>query len=209
MMVFEKKFFLTISLLLLLLAGCPSNQPGPPVDRDSVISGSAVYRGDKKIDLLGIPISLGQPLPSVPLVDAQTMADVDLSQERGKILLLNIVPSIDTKVCEAQTHYLGEKGDKLAPMVERITISRDTPFAQKRFAEDAKLTDVRYLSDYKQGEFGKATGLLMDGLALLARSVILVDKQGRVQYIQVVPDISHLPDMDTAFEKALEMAAED
>jgi thiol peroxidase len=209
MMVFKKEFFMTIGLLLLSLAGCPSNQSDPPVDRDSVISGSAVYRGGKEIDLLGTPISLGQPLPSVPLVDAQTLADVDLSQEKGKVLFLNIVPSIDTKVCEAQTHYLGEEGDKLAPMVERITISRDTPFAQKRFAKDAKLTDIRYLSDYKTGEFGKSAGLLMDGLSLLARSVILVDKQGKVQYIQVVPDISHLPDMDTAFEKALKMAAAD
>ena len=209
MMVFQDKFFITLGLLLLLLAGCPSNQPDPPVDRDSVISGSAVHRGDKEIDLLGTPISVGQPLPSVSLVDAQTMADVDLSQERVKVLFLSIVPSIDTKVCEVQTHYLGEKGDKLAPGVQRITISRDTPFAQKRFAEGAKLTDIRYLSDYKTGEFGKSTGLYLDGLALLARSVILVDKQGTVRYIQVVPDISHLPDMDTAFEKALKMAEED
>lgn len=207
-MVFRKRFFMALGLLLPLLWACNSNEPGPPVDRGSVAPGSAVHRGDQEIKLLGNPISLGQPLPPVPLVDTQTMSDVDLSKERGKVLLLNIVPSIDTKVCEAQTHYLGEEGDKLAPKVERITISRDTPFAQKRFAEEAKLTDIRYLSDYKAGDFGKSTGLLMDGLALLARSLILVDKHGKVRYIQVVPDISHLPDMETAFEKALKMAAE-
>jgi thiol peroxidase len=90
--------------------------------------------------------------------------------------------------------------------VRRIVISRDTPFAQKRFAKEAKLTDLQYLSDYKQGDFGRSTGLLTEGLMLLARSVIVVDKEGTVRYIQVVPEMSHLPDMEKAFEKATELA---
>jgi thiol peroxidase len=135
-----------------------------------------------------------------------TMKNVDLSKEEGSILLLSIVPSLDTPVCEEQTHYLGEKGKKLPKSVKRIVISRDTPFAQKRFAKEAKLTDLQYLSDYKQGDFGRSTGLLTEGLMLLARSVILVDKQGIVRYIQVVPEMTHLPDMDKAFEKAIELA---
>jgi thiol peroxidase len=137
-----------------------------------------------------------------------TMKDVDLSQERGQVLLLSIVPSVDTKVCEAQTHYLGEEGDRLPQSVQRITISRDLPFAQKRFAEEAKLTDLRYLSDYKTGDFGKATGLLVEDMKLLARAVVIVDRQGLVRYIQVVPEITHLPDMESAFEKAIELSKE-
>jgi thiol peroxidase len=137
------------------------------------------------------------------------MQEVDLSQERGRVLFLSIVPSIDTRVCEAQTHLLGEEGDKLPHVVQRITISRDTPFAQKRFAQEAKLTGIRYLSDYKEGDFGRSTGLLMDGFKLLARSVILVDKYGLVRYIQVVPEMTHLPDMEGAFRKAIELAKED
>ncbi len=140
------------------------------------------------------------------LVDALTMKDVDLSQERGSVLFLSIVPSLDTPVCEEQTHYLGEEGQKLPQEVRRITISRDTPFAQKRFAKEAKLTDLQYLSDYKEGGFGRATGLLMERSMLLARSVVLVDKEGVVRYIQVVPEITHLPDMEKAFQKAIEMA---
>ena len=148
----------------------------------------------------------GKPLPSVEVVDAMSMKDVDLSKERGSILLLSIVPSLDTPVCEEQTHYLGEKGDRLPGSVKRIVISRDTPFAQKRFAKEAKLTDLQYLSDYKQGDFGRSTGLLTEGLMLLARSVIIVDKEGTVRYIQVVPEMAHLPDMEKAFEKAIELA---
>ncbi len=202
------KSFCALGALLLLILGCASLQPKPPVDRDSVEPGSVVQRGDKRFLLLGKPISKGDSLHSVRLVDAMTMKDVDLSQERGKVLFLNIVPSLDTPVCDAQTHYLGEEGDKLPNLVERITISRDTPFAQKRFAKEAKLTDLRYLSDYREGEFGRSVGLLMDGLKLLARSVILVDTHGKVRYIQVVPEITHLPDMEAAFQEATQLAKE-
>jgi thiol peroxidase len=200
--------FCTVGLLLLMILGCASLQPKPPVDRDSVQPGSVVQRGDKRFPLLGTPISKGDSLPSVKLLDAMTMQEVDLSQERGKVLFLNIVPSLDTPVCDAQTHYLGEEGDKLPDLVQRITISRDTIFAQKRFAKEAKLTDIRYLSDHREGDFGKSSGLLMDGLKLLARSVILVDMRGKVRYIQVVPEITHMPDMEAAFQEAIQLARE-
>jgi thiol peroxidase len=156
--------------------------------------------------LLGTPLAVGDRLPSVKLVDAMTMREVDLSDSRGSVLLLSIVPSIDTKVCEAQTHYLGEEGDSMGRGVLRITVSRDTPFAQKRFAEEAYLTDLQFLSDYKQGEFGRSTGLLIKGSMLLARSVVLVDREGVVRYIQVVPESTHLPDMDRAFKEAVKLA---
>jgi thioredoxin-dependent peroxiredoxin len=205
---FPIRFVGVMSGLMLLVSGCATQQPRPQVEKSSVAPGSTVSRGEKRFKLLGTPVAPGRPLPSVPLVDAMTMGEADLSKERGKVLLLSIVPSIDTKVCEAQTHYLGEEGDRLAGLVERVTISRDTPFAQKRFAEEAKLTDVRYLSDYKAGEFGLATGLLMDEPRLLARSVILVDKKGIVRYVQVVPEITRLPDMEAAFDKAEQLAKE-
>jgi thiol peroxidase len=205
----SRERFLGACVLFFIIAGCESTQPSPPLNRDSVNPGGIVFRGDKRFQLLGTPISVGKPLPSVKLVDAMTMGEVDLSQERGKVLFLSIVPSIDTRVCEAQTHYLGEEGDRLPQGVRRITISRDTPFAQKRFSREAKLTDIRYLSDYKEGEFGRSTELLMDGYKLLARSVILVDKHGVVRYIQVVPEMTHVPDMEAAFQKAIQLLKED
>jgi thiol peroxidase len=130
------------------------------------------------------------------------MINVDLSQLKGKVLILSLVPSIDTKVCEVQTHHLGELASRLPADITRITISRDTPFAQKRFAEEAKLTGITYLSDYREGSFGRSTGLLQEESMLLARTVIVVDKEGIVRYIQVVPELSHLPDMETVFNKA-------
>lgn len=199
-------FILLACSTVFLLSGCATARPPVPIDRASSQPGTQVNSRGNPVKLLGTPISVGRPLPSVELIDANTMNQVDLSKERGSVLLLSIVPSIDTRVCEEQTHYLGEKGDKLPQTVKRITISRDTPFAQKRFAKEAKLTHLQYLSDYKQGDFGRSTGLLTEGPMLLARSIVIVDKQGIVRYIQVVPETTHLPDMDKAFETATELA---
>jgi thiol peroxidase len=199
--------FLAASLVLLIFA-CATTKPKIEFDRGSAQPGTQVNFRGKPLKLLGEPIAVGKPLPSVELLETLTMKEIDLSKERGSVLFLSIVPSLDTPVCEAQTHYLGEEGNKLPKRVRRIVISRDTPFAQKRFSTEAKLGHLQYLSDYKQGDFGRATGLLTEGLMLLARSVVIVDKQGIVQYIQVVPEMTRLPDMGKAFEKATELVNE-
>jgi thiol peroxidase len=208
-MLTKKLSFLMMLIFLSVLMGCAGTQPNIPVDEFSVEPGTSVARKGQSFKLLGTPIAVGEALPSVELRDANTMAKVDLSTMKGSVLFLSIVPSLDTPVCEAQTHYLGEEGDKLSPEIKRIIISRDTPFAQKRFAKEGKLTDLQYLSDHGDASFGKATGLLIDDLMLLSRSVILVDREGKVRYIQVVPDITHLPDMERAFEKAEELQGEE
>ena len=204
-MVSKRVLYVLLFSFALLVFGCATTQPKIPVDMASAQPGNQVMFQGKPVKLLGSPISIGKPLPSVDLVDAMTMSNVDLSKEKGSVLLLSIVPSLDTPVCDAQTHYLGDKGNDLPPGVKRIVISRDTPFAQKRFAREAKLTNLRYLSDYKQGDFARGTGLLIDGMMLLARSVIVVDRTGTVRYVQVVPEMTHLPNMDEAFEKAAEV----
>ena len=176
-----------------------------PIDLTSSIPGTSIEQRGEKRKLIGAAISIGSPLPSKPLIDAYSLKKVDLSQLKGKVLLLSIVPSLDTKVCESQTHYLGEQGAKLPQDVVRVVISRDLPFAQKRFAEESKLTDLTYLSDYQEGSFGLSTGLLIDENKLLARSVVLVGRDGIVRYLQVVPELSHLPDMETIFDKSIEL----
>ena len=200
---FKQIFLLSVVLCLtFILSSCATKQPPPIVDSISVIPGTQVTQRGQVLKLTGTGIKVGQKLPNTNLIDATTMKSVDINDLQGSVLFLSIVPSIDTKVCEAQTHYLGEQGDKLPTTVKRITISRDTPFAQTRFAKEAKLEDVQYLSDYKEGSFGRSIGLLMDKPRLLARSVIILDKEGIVRYIQVVPEITHLPDMEEAFSKA-------
>lgn len=92
--------------------------------------------------------------------------------------------------------------------VERITVSRDLPQAQKRLAKEHRFKGIRFLSDYREGAFGRSVGLLQEDSYLLTRAVILVDKLGVVRYIQVVPDVTTLPDMERAFAEATRLAAE-
>ncbi len=195
-------------LVLSLYSACAyfSSPPLPPVNTASVEPGGVVTLHGEPQQLLGTPIKVGEHLPATALISAANLAEVDLSKIRGKVLFLSIVPSIDTRVCEIQTHILGEKGNRMPAGVERITISRDTPFAQERFAKEAKLTDIRFLSDYKEGDFGRSVGLLQADSRLLARAVILVDPEGVVRYIQVVPELTDLPDMERAFDQATQLA---
>lgn len=204
----KKRFVTTIcaAIVALFLFSCSAKQPQLSINHGGVAPGSQVTKKGEPLQLLGPPIAIGDYLPSTALVDAGNMSTVILQDYRGDVLFLSIVPSIDTIVCEEQTHYLGEEGDKLPDSVKRITISRDTPFAQQRFAKEADLADIHYLSDYKAGDFGRSMGLLIDGPMLLARSIILVDRQGVVRYMQVVPEITNLPDMERAFAAAVKMA---
>ncbi len=194
--------------ILFLLTGCASQLANRiSVDRESSTPGGMVTLKGKQLQLIGTPLKVGDPLPATLLIDAFTMTKIDLSQLKGKVLIVSLVPSLDTKVCEAQTHYLGEQGAILPADITRITISRDTPFAQKRFAEESRLSGITYLSDYREGSFGRSIGLLQEDSMLLARAVILVDKDNIVRYIQVVPELSHLPDMEIIFKKAKALLA--
>lgn len=208
----QKKWLCELTTILLgcflfILSGCALTGVAKiPVDSASSAPGTTVTIKGERHQLIGSALQVGGQLPATVLVDAFSMKKVEMSQLKGKVLLISLVPSIDTKVCEAQTHYLGEEGGRLPAGITLITISRDTPFAQKRFAEEAKLTNITFLSDYRDGSFGRATGLLLDDSMLLARAVIVADRLGIVRYIQVVPELSHLPDMDAAFAKAKMLA---
>jgi thioredoxin-dependent peroxiredoxin len=167
-------------------------------------SGHTVTLHGNPIPLLGEPVRVGEKLPSA-LVTAGDMKAVDIAAGDGKVRIISVVPSLDTPVCEAQTHALSEKDRKLADQLDMVTVSMDLPFAQQRFAKEAKIKNVRFYSDHKAAEFGNRNGLLMEPLRLLARAVIVVDKSGVVRYVQVVPEETELPDMAAAmaFAKTL------
>jgi thioredoxin-dependent peroxiredoxin len=163
--------------------------------------GNTVAFQGNPLPLMGTGIEVGKPLPSTVLTNG-SLGPVNLAESKGKVKIINIVPSVDTKTCEEQTHQLSEKNGGLDKQVELYTVSMDLPFAQQRFAKEAKISNVTFLSDYKTGDFAKANGLLIAPLHLLARSVIITDKENIVRYIQVVPEITNLPDMEAAMAAA-------
>jgi thiol peroxidase len=184
-------------LALLLIVSCAHKKVEIEKTDKSVKPGSSVTLGGDKVKLYneGGVIKVNKPIASFikPIADPKMFI--------GSVTVINIVPSIDTKVCEEQTHILGET-DKLYKTIKRVSISRDLPMAQSRFAKEAKLENIVYLSDFKDSSFGKNSGLLMTDKGLLARGVIITDKQGIIRYIQVVPEVAMLPDMDKAMKFA-------
>ena len=155
----------------------------------------------KPLTLTGTALHEGQPFPAVTIPDSGLQMTT-LQSFKGKVTIISIVPSIDTKVCEKQTHILSEENSGLDKTVRLVTVSRDLPFAQKRFAAEAKIHNVLFLSDYRDGGFGAATGLMIQENRLLARAVVVVDKEGVIRYLEIVPDLGQLPDMKKAFQLA-------
>jgi len=163
--------------------------------------GNSIMMKGNPLPLSGQALKVGEPLPSA-MVTAGNLAPVDIATGNGKVRIISVVPSVDTPTCEAQTHQLSEKDRKLADQVEMVTVSMDLPFAQARFAKEAKIKNVTFYSDYKSGSFGKNNGLMIDPLHLLARAVIVTDKNNIVRYLQLVPEVTELPDMAAAMNAA-------
>ena len=202
--------FLVFAGFGLLMTGCATDRfmyKDFPVSKGSATAGagnSVTFKGNP-VKLDGTAIKVGDTLREVKLA-GQDLKLISLTEGKGRVRIVSIVPSLDTKVCEQQTHYLSEKNADLDRDVQLITVSLDTPFAQKRFAEEAKITNVTFLSDYRGGDFGRAYGLLIPDLHLLARTVMVVDKDNVVRYLQVVPELATMPDMDAAFHAARKVA---
>ena len=158
------------------------------------------------VTLLGPDIRVGDAAPDFRTVDADFQA-VGLADFRGKVCLLSAVPSLDTPVCSVQTKRFNEEAATLPDDVVIVTISMDLPFAQKRFCEAEKVDRIRVLSDHVWREFGLGYGVLIKDMGLLARSVFVVGKDGRLLYKQIVAEATEHPDYDAALAAARNAAS--
>jgi len=208
----QPSFTIGISILLIIGVTACSTGGGTgfsyknlPVADGSAVAGeghSVLFKGSPLM-LSGMGIKVGDQLRDVKVAQTDlSLVNIADTKGKGKVRIISVVPSLDTKVCEQQTHYLSEKNKGLDKMVELITVSIDTPFAQKRFAEEAKISNVTFLSDYRGADFGKSYGLLLKDPHILARAVMVVDAHNTVRYLQITPELGHMPDLDEAFTVA-------
>lgn len=160
---------------------------------------NAVTMKGNPLTLIGDEVKVGQKAPNFAAV-ANDLTQVELSKFVGKTLVISAVPSLDTPVCDRETRRFNEEAAKLGKDVTVLTISMDLPFAQKRWCGAANIDHVTTLSDYQQADFGSKYGLLIKGLRLLARAVIVVDKNGIVQYKQLVPEVTQEPDYEAVLQ---------
>lgn len=157
------------------------------------------------ITLSGETVAVGDRAPDFAALDAG-FQPVSVSDFHGRPVLISAVPSLDTKVCSLQTKRFHQELGALPAGVVVMTISMDLPFAQQRFCGQEDIADMVVVSDSARREFGEAYGVLIAERGLLARSVFVIDADGVVRYVQIVPEITEEPDYDAALAAVRELA---
>ncbi len=156
------------------------------------------FKGNS-VKLSGEMPKTGSKAPQFTLTKSD-LANISSEELKGKKVLLNIFPSIDTPVCAVSVRKFNEKAAQLDNTLV-LCVSRDLPFAQKRFCAAENIENVLTASDYRGSDFGKAYGLTMTEGALshlFARAVIVLSEEGEVLYSELVPEIGSEPNYDAA-----------
>lgn len=135
--------------------------------------------------------------PAFTLTGAD-LADVTNASFAGKVLVLVSIPSIDTPVCAMETKKFNQEATQLSQDVVVASVSRDLPFALKRWCAAEGVQRVITLSDHKHRSFGKAFGVDLPDLGILARAVFVIDKTGTVAHVDYVSEIAEEPDYAAA-----------
>jgi thioredoxin-dependent peroxiredoxin len=160
---------------------------------------ASITLGGNPINTTGELPKVGSKAPQFQLTK-NDLSIVSLADFAGSNLVLNIFPSIDTPTCATSVRKFNENASKLVN-TKVLCISRDLPFAQKRFCGSEGLENVVNLSDFKDGSFGKNYGLeIVDSVlaGLHSRVVIILDENGTVKYAEQVPEIANEPNYEAA-----------
>ncbi|KIL53224.1 lipid hydroperoxide peroxidase [Jeotgalibacillus alimentarius] len=152
------------------------------------------------VTLLGDEVKVGDQAPEFTVL-ANDLSPFHLKDSAEKVKIISVVPSLDTGVCDAQTRKFNEEASKLSN-TEVLTISVDLPFAQKRWCGDSGLEHVITLSDHRDLSFGKAYGVAIEEMRLLARAVFVIDTDDKVTYVEYVKEATDHPDYEAAIEAA-------
>jgi len=160
--------------------------------RDTVIFGG------NPINLKGDEIKIGDKAQNFKAVN-QDLSEFDFYRDtEGKIKVISVAPSIDTPVCSIQTSFFNEEATNLSNDVEIVTITVDLPFAQKRFCGAKGIENIQVVSDHKDLDFGIKYGFVIEEFRLLARGVVVIDKDNIVRYVEYVKDNSNEPNYEDA-----------
>ncbi|MBN1865732.1 thiol peroxidase [Candidatus Sumerlaeota bacterium] len=159
---------------------------------------AVTFKGEP-LTLMGGELRKGDAAPAFALA-ANDLSEVKSADFSGKVLVLSVVPSLDTGVCAAQTRRFNKEASDMSKEVAILTVSRDLPFAQVRFCAAEGIDRVLTVSDYRHTGFGVDYGVLIEELALLTRAVFVVDRQGKIVYAQYVREVTDEPDYAPALK---------
>ena len=153
----------------------------------------------KPLTLVGQEVKVGDPAPDFTVV-ANDLSEFRFSSLQGQVCVISSVPSLDTPVCDLETRRFNDEAAGLGSAVKLLTISMDLPFAQKRWCGAAGVANLKTYSDHREAAFGLAYGVLIKELRLLARAVFVVDQGGKLEHIQLVPELANEPDYEAVLQ---------
>ncbi len=159
-------------------------------------TGVVTFAGNP-IALLGKEVKVGDKAPAFTVLD-NGLGEKTLADYAGKVKVISVVPSLDTGVCDAQTRWFNQNVSKLGDNVVVLTVSVDLPFAQKRWCGAAGIDQVETLSDHRDLSFGENYGFILEGLRLLSRGIVVIDKDDVVRYVEYVPEVTSAVNFDAA-----------
>ncbi len=157
------------------------------------------------VSLLGTEVKVGDKAQDFTLV-GNDLSPVKLSDFAGKVVVLSVFPSLDTPVCATQNRKFNEEAAGLSDDIVIIGISVDLPFAQARFCGAEGIDKVITASDYQTFDFSSKYGFMIDGLRLLARGTVVIDKEGIIRHVEYVPEVTDEPNYDAALKVARKYA---
>lgn len=190
-----KQLLFTIALIALFTAGVGA-QNKKTMTKETL---NITSRMGTPLTLLGEPTVVGAKAPEFTAIDVNG-SPVKLSDFKGKTVVIAVFPSIDTKVCAMQTRQFNKRATDMGDHVMVLTLSKDLPFALGRFCAAEGLNNVHPLSDYMASEFGLKYGFLIKENQLLSRGVVVIDKDGKISYVEYVDDIVKEPDYERAIQ---------
>jgi thioredoxin-dependent peroxiredoxin len=160
----------------------------------------AVTLGGNPVTLLGEMVKAGDKAQDFTVL-TKDFKPYKLSDNAGKVQIISVILSVDTGICSAQTRRFNEETANLGD-VAILTISCDTPFALARYCAADGIDKVAVLTDYKETDFSLKYGFLVEQNRLLARGIVIIDKEGIVRYVEYVKEIGSHPDYDKALAEA-------
>ena len=152
-----------------------------------------VTLGGKPVTLVGPELKVGDRAPDFTVV-GNDLGPVRFADFKGKPVIISVVLSLNTDICDTETRRFNAEAATLGPDVVILTVSMDLPFTLKRWCGAAGIDRVITVSDHRTAEFGQAYGVLVKDLRVLARSVFVVDRAGVIRYIQIVKEVGTEPD---------------
>lgn len=152
--------------------------------------------------LVGEPLKVGETLPHFKLED-QNGEKVKTADLVGQLMLISVVPDLNTGTCTLQTRHFNQTVDQFEG-IQFLTVSTNTVAEQRDWCAAEGVKNLRMLSD-EQESFGYATKLYIPSQGFDARAVYIVDSEGVVRYAQIVPEVSEEPDYDDALRALREL----